>query len=43
MRIVPQKESKLGADERTNAKYIALSLLGLVNKKWTRQINEPWN
>jgi uncharacterized membrane protein len=39
--IVPQNEYKLGALDLVNAKYIALNLLGLVNKKCTKQINDP--
>jgi hypothetical protein len=40
---VPQNESIFGLVVRVKAKYIALHLLGLVTKKWIKQINEPSN
>ena len=43
MTKVPQNESIFGLVVRVKAKYIALHLLGLVTKKWTKHINEPSN
>lgn len=40
---VPQKDNRLWLDVRVNAKYMALHLLGLVTKKWIKQMNEPSN
>jgi hypothetical protein len=43
MIIVPQKEERLEADPRVKARYTALSLLGLVSRKCTKQTKEPSN
>lgn len=43
IKSVPQNASKFGLDVLVNAKYIALHLLGFVNKKWIKQMKEPSN
>ena len=40
---VPQKDNKLGEEERVKARNIALHLFGLDRRKCTKQINDPSN
>lgn len=40
---VPKNESKLGLDVRVRARYTALHLLGLVTRKWNKQMIDPSN
>ena len=43
IKMVPQKDSKLGEEERVNARNTALHLLGFEIRKCTKQINDPSN
>ena len=43
MRIVPHSDAKFGLVYLVKAKATAASLLGFVNKKWTKEMKHPSN